>query len=901
MARFVNICKGSNFLQEVKNLIMYDALGDKNLSHITIISTTSQISLVLKKLFLQEEIISPSIYSVGEVEELKLSKIFNVTLSNLTKSSLNLVNDNELRFIIYNFLSQNKNIQNLTLNLKPKDVINLANLAMDVFNIVNNQFDISHQINRAKIDLSYGQVSVKLESSLDFIIKLGKYINNFLTASGLETKAQRRQRITNIFVDLLNNSKVNRGDKALYFVGQNGENEMFNKISKAAFAKDFTTIIALAFEDVLDVKKIEIKDFSLYGNCLTKARYFVDLLNPKLSQIIRGQSKTCVTKYLVKTRDQDEQNTAITNLILSYGDNCGKVLILCPSGDSALKLELYLRRLNKDIYNSFGCKLTQTEVCKFYNLMLSLSSSFNVKDFLSFVGHELLDDSFKPENIKDIELVIRMDARLKSVKNLNMFLKIVGDNFTFNQSLTSAFLELANCCGFKNILAQSLKAFKMLTNNDNVEFEQFFNFIETEIASFQSYITELQCLKYVNLEEFISLFYWLADNRNFITSHQKRDKCDILILSLKEARYHSFDKVIIADFIEDSFDKMEHNPLLSDPIKKTLGLATSQDAIASSLAALKDILSIDAKLVTAFYYNQADIVQRPKGVCAFANCFEFTSSILPSDVKGLYSGLQESAVDNIFVPIKYKHLSLSNTSVNMLVGNRFDFYIKYILKLKELETINEVYSKNKIGIIIHSLLAKTIEYCNINKSNSRESVLNYMYSILNQEWLSFYGSKNYLHAMHTYGLKVIFNDLYDKLLWRIIASKDKPYWEGYEGLKTKYYISELGVSVQAIPDLILTDYKTIEIIDYKTSSGSGKYAKSLQMPLLEFILHKISFGLDLKCLSKEEDVKLNYYKIINGNYEVEIEESKKFINFEQSLYGFIASYKNDNFNFNSCI
>ena len=170
MARFVNICKGSNFLQEVKNLIMYDALGDKNLSHITIISTTSQISLVLKKLFLQEEVISPSIYSVGEVEELKLSKIFNVTLSNLTKSSLNLVNDNELRFIIYNFLSQNKNIQNLTLNLKPKDVINLANLAMDVFNIVNNQFDISHQINRAKIDLSYGQVSVKLESSLDFII-----------------------------------------------------------------------------------------------------------------------------------------------------------------------------------------------------------------------------------------------------------------------------------------------------------------------------------------------------------------------------------------------------------------------------------------------------------------------------------------------------------------------------------------------------------------------------------------------------------------------------------------------------------------------------------------------------------------------------------------------------------
>ena len=942
MGKIINIAKGCGFLQEATKTILQDlsfAADDAALckmGDVKIFCTSGKIAaLMQKQFFTSGNLILPQVYSIGQLDEITLAKIFSLNISSLTGGSgFKLINDEEFKLLSYNLakvhlakdiyaikgndVSYDLSKDNADSFTSLPEICDFVSTAQTVFNATDNNLDIVSQIAKARQILQSSVLNARLEASLAIVIKLGNLLGAFLQNNRLETKSQKRRKITELFTSILQDKDANHEQQNIYFVGQNGENPHFNSIAIAAFNSGYNVkFITSGLEDAL------ISHLKNTNNTLpqfSKALQFCKELNLQEQDIVfkNGTSPTGFTLKCAEAASLAEQNLAIAQIAVQNIDK--KVLVLTHSLTTARQLEISILRQaakqgvdNLGIYNSFGVNLGDTCQSKLINHLYNCLFDFTSQNLLQLLSSTALASSiFDKSLIKELASLVRNNIELKNAKSLSAFVRQL--NFLQHRSVQSlaAIETMFNDIkehestfteGVKLVFSTLAKLVaKPLTPEGGEDMVQFNSFFNDRLTLLNPLTACSGSLAKVKMQEVLFIVKWLAKDWVFVRQSALRQQANIAILSLKEARYHSFDLVIIAGFNEGAFEGQSSNPLLSEAIKHHLGLKTQSDNYKNTAASFKDILSCGCNVAIAFYYKQKSITDRLSECCSIMDCFDFEGVSLDFAPQSSDKTRQPAQkLDVLQVPRRYKPMVISPTSLSLFLTSPEEFYLRHILSIKEQKTLDHYFEANVVGKVLHGALSKFTLHCSTLKGLGQGIGLgdakDYFAKILQDEWRLLIRQKNHDYYILLQAALYIFNDLYNLIFSKILNGTHLAFSEEAKNLSLSYK-TQSGFTIKAIPDLLMFNKQSKEawIIDYKLSSQSKSFLNSLQMPLLNLVFQKTGFGIlqisGQDCTLPHTLPHLVYYKIVKGAQSIQqqfVEQNQALTNFEEYLEDFLQN------------
>lgn len=171
--------------------------------------------------------------------------------------------------------------------------------------------------------------------------------------------------------------------------------------------------------------------------------------------------------------------------------------------------------------------------------------------------------------------------------------------------------------------------------------------------------------------------------------------------------------------------------------------------------------------------------------------------------------------EQLFINFKDSFRSLSYTKLKTFNENKYDFYVKYYIKLPSQKNIS---NSNESGIVIHNIVSELIiKFSNFKTKNPTEIEINNAIDEIMDQNASIYDDK-LLHLIVNSSkskiiktIQILFNKLEEKSL--IFVEKE---------ISTEINLNGFNIKFNCRPDILITHHNSFEIYDIKTGSSQIK-------------------------------------------------------------------------------
>lgn len=485
------------------------------------------------------------------------------------------------------------------------------------------------------------------------------------------------------------------------------------------------------------------------------------------------------------------------------------------------------------------------------------ASAFHYKDFERIWNHPyIIKSAFREKN------------------NISTFIKKANLDFVDYQSLAANQLVAPTPIDF---------IFKNTDNNISVFISNCIKLIAIikEVSAFSSLEKE-QLYRFYNLflelESLEKNYHFINDLHtlyHFYLSLLRREKLyfrgeplnGLQIMGLLETRSLDFENLIITSVNEGVLPATKSSTsFLPFEIRKTFGLPTFKE---------KDSI---------YAYHFYRLLQRTKNIYLIYNTEvdDFGASeksrfitqlelLKPQEIKHqiAMTGVESTILKPIEIQAnntvreQFKTLAfngLSPSAINCFLNNKIEFYFKYILNLKDLETIDETIALNTFGTIIHNTLLHLYEPLiknfltkadlkNAIKNIDQTLIENFNITYINgnikfgKNKLYFEMAKLYINKLINHEINLI--DAGHKIKLIALESKLKTTIQ-IEGIAYPINLKGTADRIDRFDDkLRFIDYKTgtvelnyLKITDFNTLSLNEKYSKALQLLIYAYMYAK---------------------------------------------------------------
>jgi hypothetical protein len=491
-------------------------------------------------------------------------------------------------------------------------------------------------------------------------------------------------------------------------------------------------------------------------------------------------------------------------------------------------------------YNANTGKLI-TEVFKDLNIPTTTIFTSSIKEnifFLLFVNYLNSDDIFCYLSLIKSSLTIFNKEEVEKFEK-----ELKKPNLKINNSFNIPKLKLEM---FDKFLINELEKFKSILTPEsfqNNEFEIFENFILTATKEVKNFTTES-----------ILLYQSLLKNIAQQSRQQLKEGNNIYILSAIEARGMNFDYLFLTDLTEDYLPSSNSsNKILNYHLQTLIKINENKQEIewndfttllnsSQNIYAFFSSLEFEGKKG----YSQSPFLLHAMEYLDFKTCNEKFYTDKSHKTEDLSPNFEANLI-TYFSP----------TSFECLMNNPLLFYIKYILKLKEMSFLPNTLEKTTIGTIIHNAIYSFYQ----NQTNIKEFCKEEFYKI------------NYEHTFFLYeeSLQNIQNDFLNNQ-----SKSANPLNAINESeISCTIQVNNQNIFLTGRPDRVEFYEDCIKIIDYKVTSSvislnAVQNGKKPQLPFLGFIISQLY--PDFK-----DKIELYYYYINISNPTAEIK--RKQINF----------------------
>jgi hypothetical protein len=414
-----------------------------------------------------------------------------------------------------------------------------------------------------------------------------------------------------------------------------------------------------------------------------------------------------------------------------------------------------------------------------------------------------------------------------------------------------------------------------------VSVNNFYDFLEVEVQKFSSLLTD-ESKTEKSFEDFINFIKEIKDETvefevqekplfvNILTHFASSYKIgvnnseNIFILTKEEARGLSFDFLFLTDLNEGNIPSPPNsNKIINNHIQKLLLIEENKEE-----GEWLDFVSLlySSNVIYASY-NQTNFEEEGELFKSsfLLRAFEYFDFKECGEVFYEDDNFKASKLNPVFNP----HLitKLTPTSFEKLLTNPLEFYIKYILEIKEMGEITEDLPKNILGIIIHYGIAKFYKNGSIISATIKEMLYKTGYE-----------------------LDFLLNERAFAMLDKFFKeeSQKKPKFAiAEQTITTTINVNEKDITLEAKPDRIEFYEDEVRIIDYKVYSGNiaesdVKQGAKPQLPFEGLIVSKLYPKFigkiklfyyyinlsDPKKVLEIKEIKMEDYKIVENSIKV---------------------------------
>lgn len=454
---------------------------------------------------------------------------------------------------------------------------------------------------------------------------------------------------------------------------------------------------------------------------------------------------------------------------------------------------------------------------------------FYYKDFERIWNHPYLIKSTIREKNNILTFIKKTNLDFVDYQSLisNQLVKPTPIDFIFKNVDNNISVFISNCIKLITVL-------KEVSTFSNLEKEQLYRFYNLFL--------ELESLEknYHFINDLSTLYH-------FYLSLLRREKLyfrgeplnGLQIMGLLETRSLDFENLIITSVNEGILPATKSSTtFLPFEIKKTFGLPTYKEKDSIYAYHFYRLLQ-RAKNIYLIYNTEVDDF----GASEKSRFITQLELLKPNEIKHqiMMTGVESAILKpieiqaNNSVKEQFKTLAfngLSPSAINCFLNNQVEFFYKYILKLKDLETIDETIALNTFGTIIHDSLHLLYEPL-INKILTKVDLKNTIKNInqtliknvkstykngnieFGKDKLYFEMAKHYINKLINHEINLI--DAGHKI--KIIALETK--------LKTAIQIEEIPypINLKGTADRIDQFDDKLRFIDYKTGTVELNYLK----------------------------------------------------------------------------
>ena len=428
----------------------------------------------------------------------------------------------------------------------------------------------------------------------------------------------------------------------------------------------------------------------------------------------------------------------------------------------------------------------------------------------------------------------------KELKNLKML-----EFFQINKAHLDEFLikNLNKICT-KEIFKSIVDYFKTFENSVELieKYDEMTYKLENLIFSLDTKLT---------VKEFMKVFIQKIENITLDDINSGK----ITVLGLLETRANKFDAVIICDFNEEFIPKMSiKDKFLSTKIKELTNLPTAKDRQLLQKYYYKRLIESSNYLYISFVKSDSSTISR--FAAELFNIKDIDTNIYDEQYRDIlyYNHKLKHFDKDIIQKIDLQSFTWSASALKTYLQCKREFYLKYILKIKE----HEITLKPKpyeLGQIVHKILE---EYY-------KEGI--YTYEKMQELFLK-YRSQNPFLTLQLEVWKQKLKDFYEYEKQRVSKIKtievEKDFNINFDGFNLTGVIDRVDYN---------KDTNRYEVIDYKTSS-------SLKVDSLRNYDKAVDFQLEFYYLAiselyKDFNVDTYYYDLYNTKLIEEVACDKK--------------------------
>lgn len=554
-----------------------------------------------------------------------------------------------------------------------------------------------------------------------------------------------------------------------------------------------------------------------------------------------------------------DESKIISDLCEKFLNKNKTVMIISNDKHTIKNISINLSGRGIFIDSSVNKNFWDTFVGKFFKSLFDFLCVSDVSNFLILLGNNCIEfsDILKiSEFIKKNNLV---RAKFKDLVDNCDFLDIISDSDTIKiKEISKLFLMLSKEFSYNSWINFFKNLVNLISNDAHIKIlDNIFYYLEhcnnliSEDLSFSEF-KEI-CLKYLSYYEY-EMFDQVYTNglRSF---------------GFLESRLLSSDITIIASCTDNNFPvKKKENFFISESFKKALGLNFDDDLINDFFDLVSN--TKERVLITKVYdaaVNTKFIHDIEKKLGKLKRDTDVYNEFLCNETKIRRMYLKHKNADRPTLPVpsplqKIRPKRFSCTDIEYLVKNPYAIYVKYILKLKEINYLRDNANILK-GNVIHTILENMIK--NKKFSVSRNIYSNFWaFSIEHiTKWFSM--------AIENRTVQKYFTEVYGEI---------------------NFY----GFQIFGIADRIdLLRDKTAVIVDYKTGIVPSKksvlnFEKPQLMTEAMIMMHGGFSGISLKNLSS-----LEFWKLGKNCSITQVELKEPIIECEKKLKDLLNKYQKD--------
>ncbi|MGY5849297.1 PD-(D/E)XK nuclease family protein [Salegentibacter sp. F14] len=528
---------------------------------------------------------------------------------------------------------------------------------------------------------------------------------------------------------------------------------------------------------------------------------------------------------------------------------------------------------------------------KIFHIHLNTASGFYYKDVISIINHPALHSLLKPATDE-------FSIKMKKENSVYLPSKEILKNFPAHQKLINACFEEVNNNPGKLIsnfqtLIQEIKGFyRKQGNRLGMEFLYQFHLLFNKLENLNSTYPHVKSIK--SLHGFYKEIM-ITQSLDF----QGKPFKGLQLMGMLESRALDFETVIITSVNEGVLPSgKSNNSFLPYDLKKAYNLPTYSEKNAVYTYHFYRLLQRAKKVYLLYntepdgmntgeksrFITQLEVEKRPN--------HKLIKKVIGPKVPALKSGLKEIKKTPEIMK-KLKDLAASGFSPSALttyIRNPLDFYYRYVLGVRDSESVEETVAYNTLGTVIHDSLEtfyKALEGRYLTEDNIQQ------FKKRIPEEISLQFKKTYTSAPMNQGKNLLIFEVAKRYLQNFFQQEIKRLKKGdkikilmiEKDLKTQINIEELKfpVFIRGKVDRLENTNDITRIIDYKTGKVQQAQLKIVDWELLASDYDKYSKSFQV----------LTYASLIKNSLDLSRPVEAGVISFKNLQSGFLKFTKNE--------